>query len=389
MNRLAWVFSGGGAKGAFGAGVFQRILEIYPTLRWQIVTGTSTGSLIAPFAALADADRARTAQLVELYGGIRKKDVFQSNFLFNLFDLPEGLVNLKPLRKVLNGALPQAAQAALAIGAVDLVVPTVNLQTAALTLCTQERNQQRIRDWYSQQQIPVPLEFWPFADLNEALLASSAVPLGTTPIQNDNRRYDYKNKSKRHQYVDGGVFDKAPLREALALGASEAIVVMMSPTQPQPRLKPFDNLIEVGLRAVDLLQDELLRGDIDNLGLAQVLYAQGVSADALARQQVAPEVCGYLHALESARDTPAGTAMANPAMQPVIIEPQTGIGSGEDFDSLVASGWPESPEADGGKPTNIPIMQARIAYGRRVVDALLAEPGSRLKAVLDALTLAQ
>lgn len=386
MNRLAWVFSGGGAKGAFGAGVFQRIVEIYPTLRWQIVTGTSTGSLIAPFAALADSDRARVDQLVELYGSIRKKDVFKSNFLFNPFDLPEGLVNLKPLRKVVNAALPSDAVTTLADGAVDLVVPAVNLQTAALTLCTQERNRQRIRDWYAQQQIPVPLEFWPFADLNEALLASSAVPLGTAPIQNDSRRYDYKGKSKRHQYVDGGVFDKAPLREALALGASEAIVVMMSPTQPTPRLKPFSNLIEVGLRAVDLLQDELLRGDIDNLRLAQVMYAQGVSTEALATQQIAPEVCGYLHALESTRAAPTDAAMANPGMQPIIIEPLTGIGSGEDFDSTVAPGWPESPEPDGSKRGDIPIMQARIAYGRRVVDTLLAEPDSRLKHVLDAIT---
>lgn len=385
MNRLAWVFSGGGAKGAFGAGVFQRILEVYPTLRWQIVTGTSTGSLIAPFVALADSDRSRLDQLVTLYGSIRKKDVFQSNFLFNPFNLPEGLVNLKPLRKVVNAALPQAAQAALADGAVDLVVPTVNLQTAALTLCTQERNQQHIRDWYAQQLIPVPLEFWSFADLNEALLASSAVPLGTAPIQNDSHRFDYKGKSKRHQYVDGGVFDKAPLREALALGATEALVVMMSPTQPSPKLKPFDNLIEVGLRAVDLLQDELLRDDIDNLRLAQLMDAHGISADALAAQGLAPEVCGYLHAMRSTSGASADPAMANPAMQPIIIEPQTSIGSGDDFDSMVAVGWPEAPDSD-PRAATIPIMQARIAYGRRVVDALLAEPGSRLRSVLDAIT---
>src|SRR3546814_12637134 len=93
MNQLAWVFSGGVAKGACGAGVFARIVEIYPTLRWQIVTGTSTGSLIAPFAALADSDRARVPQLVTLYGSVRKKNVFKSNFLLNPFDLPEGLVH--------------------------------------------------------------------------------------------------------------------------------------------------------------------------------------------------------------------------------------------------------------------------------------------------------
>src|SRR3546814_742996 len=87
-------------------------------------------------------DRVRVPQLVTLYGSVRKKNVFKSNFLLNPFDLPEGLVNLKPLRKLVNAALPSDAVTALADGAVDLVVPTVNLQTAVLTLCTQERNQQ-------------------------------------------------------------------------------------------------------------------------------------------------------------------------------------------------------------------------------------------------------
>lgn len=379
MSRLAWVFSGGGAKGAFGAGVFARIAQRYPALRWQIVTGTSTGSLIAPFAALADSDRSRVDQLVELYGSIRKKDVFKSNFLLNPFDLPEGLVNLKPLRKVVNAALGPADRAALADGSVELVVPAVNLQTAALTLCTQERNQQRIRDGYAQQQIALPLEFWPFAELNEALLASSAVPLGTAPIQIDRSRFDYKGKSKRHQYVDGGVFDKAPLREALALGATEAIVVLMSPTTPSAKLKPFTNLVQVGLRAVDLLQDELLRGDIDNLRVAQVMHAHGISAQMLRAQEVAPEICGYVQALETPPDAAPNAAMANPQMQPILIEPLLGIGSGEDFDSTVAAGWPEAPESG----NDIPIMKARIAYGQRVVDALLDDPASRLRSVLE------
>jgi len=123
----------------------------------------------------------------------------------------------------------------------------------------------------------------------------------------------------------------------------------------------------------------LLRGDIDNLRLAQVMYDQGVSAEALAAKQIAPEVCGYLHALESSRAAATSAAMANPQMQPILIEPPIGIGSGEDFDSTVADGWPDAPAS--GKA--VPIMKARIAYGQRVVDALLDDAGSPLRRVLD------
>ncbi len=380
MSKLAWVFSGGGAKGAFGAGVFQRILHHYPNLDWRIVTGTSTGSLIAPFAALAATDRSKVDTLVSLYGNIRKKDVFKSNLkLFKLIaaivDLPEGLVNLKPLRKLLHREL-DVELAALNASAIDLVVPAVNLQKAALVLCTQERNRQAIADWYGNQQLGslMALEFWPFEELIEAMLASSAVPLGTEPI----RRGDF-------QYVDGGVFDKAPLREALALGASEALVVMMSPTRPSPKDKRFKNFVEVGLRAVDLLQDEVLRGDIDNLRLAQSLHRKGIAIAQLG--EVAPEVCAYISAMEHA--APASTADGQPSqgMRPFIIEPAVGIGSGDDFDSKVPPGWPESgaPDPNRDASRDIPIMQARIAYGQRRVDALLAEPDSALKALLDSL----
>lgn len=380
MSKLAWVFAGGGAKGAFGAGVFQRVLQRYPKLAWQIVTGTSTGSLIAPFAALAASDRGTVDTLVGLYGNIRKKDVFNSNLkLFKLIaaivDLPEGLVNLKPLRKLLHREL-DAVLAALNASAVDLVVPAVNLQKAALVLCTQERNRQAIADWYGNQQLgsQMALEFWPFEELIEAMLASSAVPLGTTPI----RRGEF-------QYADGGVFDKAPLREALALGATEALVVMMSPTRPSTKDKRFSNFVEVGLRAVDLLQDEVLRGDIDNLRLAQSLHRQGIAAQQLGLDQAAPEVCAYLSAMQDA--APAALGQPDPGMRPFIIEPALGIGSGEDFDSTVPPGWPESgtPEPNRDLSRDIPIMQARIGYGQRRVDELLAEPGSALKALLDGL----
>jgi predicted acylesterase/phospholipase RssA len=380
MSRLAWVFSGGGAKGAFGAGVFDRILHHYPQLGWQIVAGTSTGSLIAPFAALAASDRSQARRLVELYAGIRKKDVFKSNLgLFKLitavFDLPEGLVNLKPLRKLLHRELDPLI-AALAATPVDLVVPAANLQTAGLALCTQNRNRAAIEVWYGRQQLArqMPLEFWPFEELIEAMLASSAVPLGTAPIQRGG-----------FQYVDGGVFDKAPLREALALGATEALVVMMSPTRPSPKRKRFGNFVEVGLRAVDLLQDEVLRGDIDNLRLAQRLHARGISVDDIDGAQIAPEVCTYLNAMTTPSSAVAGAAPR--PMRPLIIEPALSIGSGEDFDSKVPPTWPESGEPDPNRDTStdIPIMQARVAYGQRRVDALLAEPGSALKALLEGL----
>src|ERR1044071_5326617 len=78
-DKLALVFSGGGAKGAFGAGVLAEMVARAPALSWHIVTGTSTGSLIAPLAALAAADRKYVDTLLRIYSTVREKDVTESN----------------------------------------------------------------------------------------------------------------------------------------------------------------------------------------------------------------------------------------------------------------------------------------------------------------------
>ena len=55
MNR-ALVISGGGSKGAFAVGVIKRLLKEYPNLAFETYVGTSTGSLIAPLAAMGAYD---------------------------------------------------------------------------------------------------------------------------------------------------------------------------------------------------------------------------------------------------------------------------------------------------------------------------------------------
>src|ERR1051326_7883602 len=104
-EKLALVFSGGGAKGAFGVGVLAEMVARAPALSWHIVTGTSTGSLIAPLAAAAAADRRYVDTLLRLYGTVREKDVAESNvkgivkIIKAIVNLPEGLANLGPLAR--------------------------------------------------------------------------------------------------------------------------------------------------------------------------------------------------------------------------------------------------------------------------------------------------
>ena len=72
-NLLA--MSGGGAGGAFGAGLLTGWTEAGTRPEFRLVTGVSTGALTAPFAFLGPA---RDDKLTAVYTGIKPADVFES-----------------------------------------------------------------------------------------------------------------------------------------------------------------------------------------------------------------------------------------------------------------------------------------------------------------------
>jgi predicted acylesterase/phospholipase RssA len=184
------------------------------------------------------------------------------------------------------------------------------------------------------------------------MLASAAMPFAIAPVT-----------LGKHQLVDGGVVDIAPLRAAVAAGATDALVIMMSPLKskgPEGRLK---NLLSVGLRSLALLEDEIVRNDVRTLSaIARIRLAAPAQFDA---------------ALEGLRNLPGepsiieqyGNTPKTP--DPVVIAPEYFLGGVLDFDSKVPAGWPEKPS---GKPA-VPIMKARFDYGQRHAERLIKAGG--------------
>jgi len=91
--RTLLALSGGSDKGAFGAGVLTAWTRAGNRPAFDIVTGVSTGALIAPFAFLGpDED----STLTEIYTGISSKDIYRKRFLSGLLGGPS-LLDSKPL----------------------------------------------------------------------------------------------------------------------------------------------------------------------------------------------------------------------------------------------------------------------------------------------------
>jgi hypothetical protein len=90
--------SGGGSNGAFTAGLLQGWTESGTRPEFNLVTGISTGALIAPFAFLGPAYDA-TAK--EIYTGITTEDILTERSLVTAI-FSDALADTKPLQKLLK-----------------------------------------------------------------------------------------------------------------------------------------------------------------------------------------------------------------------------------------------------------------------------------------------
>src|SRR5204862_2959261 len=99
------ILSGGDAQGAFACGILNGWRNA-PTGRpkFDVVTGVSTGALIATFAFLGDEQD--DAILREVYTTIRDKDVFDCPFNFSP---PSSVFDTAPLKRLIaKHVTPQA-----------------------------------------------------------------------------------------------------------------------------------------------------------------------------------------------------------------------------------------------------------------------------------------
>ncbi|HLN96396.1 MAG TPA: patatin-like phospholipase family protein, partial [Flavobacterium sp.] len=69
----ALVISGGGSKGAFAGGVAQYLME-EKKHEYDLMLGTSTGSLLIPHLALGKVDKIR-----DIYTNVNMKNIFNVN----------------------------------------------------------------------------------------------------------------------------------------------------------------------------------------------------------------------------------------------------------------------------------------------------------------------
>jgi predicted acylesterase/phospholipase RssA len=179
--------SGGGDDGAFGAGLLVGWSEAGTRPEFKLVTGVSTGALIAPFAFLGPRyDR----QLTESYTAISQRDIFKPRgFLKGL--LSDAFADTSPLAKTLDREVTQAMlddiAAEYAKGRL-LLIGTSNLDTMEPVIW----NITAIAASKDPNSLPL---------VRKILLASASIPGAFPPVMID---VDQGGHRFQEMHVDGG-----------------------------------------------------------------------------------------------------------------------------------------------------------------------------------------
>jgi predicted acylesterase/phospholipase RssA len=184
-NFLA--LSGGGDKGAFGAGLLNGWTASGTRPEFKLVTGVSTGALIAPFAFLGSS---YDSKLREIYTGISGKDIMEKRFLPTaVFD--DAMADNAPLwrltRKTVDEAMLRAIAAEYAKGRL-LWVGTSNLDSMTGTIWDIGK--------IAASGNPRALEL-----VHSILIASAAIPGAFPPVLID---VEVGGKKYQEMHVDGG-----------------------------------------------------------------------------------------------------------------------------------------------------------------------------------------
>lgn len=228
---LALVLSGGGARGAYQAGVLLGLARHFPDLRFQIVHGISAGAINAAFFAAHQSRLGEAApELARLWGGLEVDDIFSvdtrslaGNFIrwarrlasggTALAQEVRGLVDTAPLHETIRRSTPTVDDELVGIqrnidrGTLSAAaLTTLNYTTGQTVTWVQARH---FQPWNQPQRRSVSTRI-----SVGHVMASAALPLFFPAVRLGDCWYG-----------DGGVRLTAPLSPALRLGATRILAI--------------------------------------------------------------------------------------------------------------------------------------------------------------------
>jgi NTE family protein len=212
-------------------------------LQFDIICGTSTGSLITPFAAIRDIQ-----SLERIYTTTKTEDIILKGDISKRIIMNNSLFDVSPLVDLVKKNYTQSVFDTLKNSSKQIFFATVCLQTGRVV-------------HFSNQDMPhaegyevIKLQDWD--EMIRAIIGSADQPVFTPPI-----KIRSTDNSPR-QYVDGGVREYAPIRVALDNGATDIYVIYLSPEAEPEVNKEYKSIFDILLRTMALFSDDVGENDV-------------------------------------------------------------------------------------------------------------------------------
>ena len=254
----ALVISGGGSKGAFAGGIAEYLIRDLKR-DYQILIGTSTGSLLVPQLAISHIDEIKHA-----YTNVSQRDIY-SICPFIVKKDKDGnyhsrINHFNTLKMFLKGRRTFGDHSAL-------------LKTIRNTVSTREfelikSSGKKVIATVSNLSLNIVehkyLADYSYEDFTEWMWASTSfVPFMGIVEKNG------------YEYADGGFGSLVPIEEAINAGAKTIDVIILNPKYAMPQKKKTQNAFDVLLRTLDFMHHRIGRHDI-YIGHLQSVYDQEI-----------------------------------------------------------------------------------------------------------------
>ena len=333
--KRAIVLSGGGARGAYEAGVLRFLLDDFPERTglkpsFDIVCGTSVGAIHACYlAGTAEGAPGRGQRLVDIWSDLKVDEVFSFS-ASSLISLPRkllsvrrlasqlkagqrpdrlfGLLDTEPLERLVLDAIPwQNIRRNLRDGLVESVCVAATQIATGRAVVFVEQAEDALPNWTSDANIRMqPIRLMPVH-----ALASAAIPL-LFPAVRVGSRY----------YADGGLRLNTPLAPVVRMGANRILVIGLShgvrPTVnealAQQRAAGFGNPMFLFGKVLNALMLSPLDADLARMHFINEIIDNGEEA-------FGPDFLDQLNTAASRRETRAVQRISD-----LTIRPSTDLG---------------------------------------------------------------
>ncbi len=296
--RIAIVLSGGGARGAYEAGVLSFLMAELPKRlgrrpTFHIVSGASVGAIHACYwvASLHEDDETRAARLAQVWDSLTIEHVYRLS-VADLLRIPSRLLGYQFWPQPVAGAdLPDRLPGLLDTKALeDLVLQQIpwghlrpNLRSSRTVLCVSctEIASGRAVVFIEGQRVNLTAwEYDPYVVARASTigpvhtLASAAIPLFFPAVRIGN-----------HYYCDGGLRLNTPLSPALRLGADRLLLIALrhppdepSPDEDRAREVAYSNPAYLVGKVLNALLLDHIDYDLQRMRLVNSILAGGEKA---------------------------------------------------------------------------------------------------------------